>query len=273
MAILTSGVPSTVPFVRHLRKAPTVPLHTVVLDIEGTTSATAFVVQRLYPYSSERFAAWIEEHRDDPDTARAIGQVRDLIGDPSAGIDRIVEALRGWLAADEKVTALKTVQGRIWERGFASGDLVADFYPDVIPALRAWKAAGHDLYVFSSGSVTAQRCWFGHTPDGDLRPLLSGYFDTENAGAKRQHDSYLTIAAATGADPAHIVFLSDVVAELDAAREAGWHTVGVRRPGEPHYDRGVGDHLAVSSFAELDITGERPAVRGRVDPSPSPSAG
>jgi enolase-phosphatase E1 len=237
-----------------------VPLRTVVLDIEGTTSATAFVVRRLYPYSSARFPAWVEGHRDDPDIARAVGQVRDLIGDPLAGTDRIVEALRAWLDADEKVTPLKTVQGRIWEHGFASGDLVAHFYPDVIPALRAWKAAGHELYVFSSGSVTAQRSWFGHTPEGDLRPLLSGHFDTENAGPKRTADSYLTIAATTGADPTETVFLSDVAAELDAAREAGWHTVGVRRPGEPHYDRGVGDHLAVGSFAEMDITGERPAT-------------
>jgi enolase-phosphatase E1 len=237
-----------------------VPLRTIVLDIEGTTSATAFVMQRLYPYSSARFPAWIETRRDDPAIARAIGQVRDLIGDPSAGTDRIVQALRAWLAADKKVTPLKTVQGRIWEHGFANGDLVAHFYPDVIPALRAWKASGHDLYVFSSGSVTAQTSWFGHTPEGDLRPLLSGHFDTENAGPKQRPDSYLTIAATTGADSAHTVFLSDVVAELDAAREAGWHTVGVRRPGEPHHDHGVGDHLAVASFTELDLTGERPAI-------------
>jgi enolase-phosphatase E1 len=239
-----------------------VPLRTVVLDIEGTTSATAFLVQRLYPYSSARFPAWIEDHRDDPDIARAADQVRDLIGEPSAGTDRIVQALRDWLAADEKVTALKTVQGKIWQHGFASGELVAHFYPDVIPALRAWKAAGHDLYVFSSGSVTAQRSWFSHTPDGDLRPLLSGHFDTENAGPKRSAGSYRAIVAASGADPTRTVFLSDVLAELDAAREAGWHTVGVRRPGEPHYDRGVGDHLAVASFAELDITGERPVSTG-----------
>jgi enolase-phosphatase E1 len=237
-----------------------VPLQTVVLDIEGTTSATAFVLERLYPYSSKRFAAWVEGHRDDPDIARAVGQVRDLIGEPSAGTDRIVEALQAWLAGDEKVTPLKTVQGRIWEHGFASGDLVAHLYLDVVPALRAWKAAGLELYVFSSGAVTAQRSWFGHTAEGDLRPLLSCHFDTENAGPKKSAESYRAITAATGADPYQTVFLSDVVAELDAARAAGWHTVGVRRPGEPHYDRGVGDHLAVSSFAELDLTGDRPVV-------------
>lgn len=237
------------------------PLRCVVLDIEGTTSATAFVVERLYPYSSERFATWIDEHRDDPDIARAVEQVRGLIREPDAGTERIVAALRGWLAADEKVTPLKTVQGKIWAAGFASGELVSHFYPDVIPALRAWHAGGRRLYVFSSGSVAAQRSWFAHTPEGDLRRLVSGYFDTENAGAKRSAASYRTICAATGAAPADTVFLSDVVDELDAARDAGWHTVGVRRPGEPHYDRGVGDHLAVASIAELDLTGERPAAR------------
>jgi enolase-phosphatase E1 len=237
------------------------PLRTIVVDIEGTTSATAFVVDRLYPYSAERFASWIDRHGDDPDIVRAVAQVRQLIGEPEAGTDRIVAALRSWLAADEKVTPLKTVQGKIWQHGFATGDLVSDFYPDVIPALRAWTAAGHALYVFSSGSVAAQRSWFAHSPEGDLRPLVSGYFDTENAGPKRALQSYEKIASATGAEPAQTAFLSDVVAELDAARAAGWHTVGVRRPGEPHHARGVGDHLEVASFADLDLSGNRPAIR------------
>lgn len=233
-------------------------LRAIVIDIEGTTSATAFVTERLYPYSAERFESWISEYGTDPDIARAIAQVRELIGEPHAGTARIVAALSEWLAADRKVTPLKTIQGKIWAHGFARGDLVAPFFPDVIPAMRAWKAAGHDLYVFSSGSVAAQRAWFGHTPEGDLLPLLSGHFDTENAGPKRAAASYRAITAATGTDPARTVFLSDVKAELDAAREAGWHTVGVRRPGEPHYEHGVGDHLEIASFADVDLSGARP---------------
>jgi enolase-phosphatase E1 len=236
-------------------------LRAVVVDIEGTTSATSFVTECLYPYSAERFTRWLTEHSEDPGIARAVGQVRELIGEPAAGTGRVVAALLDWLSADQKITPLKTIQGRIWAHGFAAGDLVAHFHPDVIPALRAWKAAGHRLYVFSSGSVAAQRAWFGHTPEGDLRPLLSGLFDTENAGPKRVASSYRAITASTGVDPERTVFLSDLVAELDAAREAGWHTVGVRRPGEPHYERGVGDHLEVASFAELDLTGDRPARR------------
>jgi enolase-phosphatase E1 len=233
----------------------------VVVDIEGTTSATSFVVDQLYPYSRERFARWIDEHGDDPGVARAVSQVRELIGDPQAGTGRIVAALNAWLDTDEKATPLKILQGRIWRQGFATGELTAHFYPDVIPALRAWKAAGHELYVFSSGSVPAQRAWFGHSPDGDLLELLSGHFDTENAGPKRVAGSYRAIAGAVGADQSQMVFLSDVLAELDAAREAGWRTVGVRRPGEPYYAQGVGDHLEVASFGELDLSGQRPSVR------------
>src|SRR5712691_9201205 len=116
-------------------------LTAVVVDIEGTTSATAYVVEQLYPYSAARFATWIDERGADPDVARAVAQVRDLIGDPAARTDRIVAALEGWLAADQKVTPLKTLQGKIWEHGFATGELVAHFYPDVIGALRAWTAA------------------------------------------------------------------------------------------------------------------------------------
>src|SRR5919202_1726248 len=113
IAVLPIRVPSTVPSTS--RKAPAVPLRTVVVDIEGTTSATAFVVDRLYPYSAERFADWIDAHHDDPETARAVDQVRELIGEPAVGTDRVVAALRAWLSADEKLTPLKTIQGRIWE--------------------------------------------------------------------------------------------------------------------------------------------------------------
>jgi enolase-phosphatase E1 len=187
-----------------------------------------------------------------------VGQIRELIGEPSAGTGRIVAALTEWVATDQKVTPLKTLQGRIWARGFASGELVSHFYPDVIPTLREWRTAGHELYVFSSGSVAAQRAWFAHSPEDDLSTLIRAYFDTENAGAKRDARSYRRIAASIGEEPGRIVFLSDVAAELDAARDAGWHTVGVRRPGEPHYERGVGDHLQVSTLAELTLSGDRP---------------
>ncbi len=225
----------------------------VVLDIEGTTSSTGFVVDTLYPYSRARFGRWLDERADDPDVVRAVGQVRDLLGEPDAGHERIVEALNGWLDRDEKVTPLKTLQGAIWAQGFADGDLTAHFYDDVVPALRRWHEAGLRLHVFSSGSLTAQATWFGNSPEGNLLPLFGVRFDTENAGPKRVAGSYRVISGAIAADPARTVFLSDLVDELDAAREAGWLTVGVRRPGEPYADRGVGDHPEVSSFAQVGL--------------------
>ncbi|GAA2111410.1 acireductone synthase [Actinomadura alba] len=225
---------------------------TIVVDIEGTTGATGFVVDRLYPYSRERFAAWIDTHAGDPEVTRAVAQVRDALGEPDAGTDRVVRALNDWLDRDEKATPLKTLQGGIWAAGFASGELTSHFFPDVIPVLRTWHAAGHPMYVYSSGSVSAQLAWFGNSPEGDLLPLFEGHFDTENAGPKRVAASYEKIAGAIGAAPDRIVFLSDLAAELDAARAAGWRTIGVRRPGEPHYDRGVGNHPEVATFDQAD---------------------
>ncbi|NUP31148.1 MAG: acireductone synthase [Streptomycetaceae bacterium] len=242
--------------------APTAPLH-VVVDIEGTTSATGFITEQLYPYSRKHFARVIEQRGGEPEIARAVAAVREHLGDPGAGTDAVVAQLNAWLDRDEKATPLKTLQGVIWAEGFASGELTSHFYPDAIPALRAWHAAGHRLYVYSSGSVSAQLAWFGHSAEGSLLPLFSGHFDTENAGPKKTAASYRAIAAALGEDDAaRFVFFSDLVDELDAARDAGWHTVGVRRAGEPYFDRGVGTHPETDSFARVDLSGQQPVVAG-----------
>lgn len=226
----------------------------VVLDIEGTTSATGFVVDVLYPYSRSRFGALLSQRSGDPDVARAVAQVRELTGDPDADAASIEKTLNSWLDEDRKATPLKTLQGIIWSEGFARGDLVSHFYDDVVPVLRAWHAADARLYVYSSGSVAAQRAWFTNTPEGDLVPLVSGLYDTENAGPKQEPESYRRIAGSTGIEPSRLLFLSDRPGELDAAREAGWHTVGIRRPGEPYYERGVADHAQAGTFDEISIS-------------------
>ncbi|MCX5556390.1 acireductone synthase [Streptomyces sp. NBC_00038] len=228
-------------------------IDSVVLDIEGTTSATGFVVDVLYPYSRSRFGAVLSERSGDPDVVRAVAQVRELIGEPDADAVRVEKALNEWLDEDRKATPLKTLQGLIWSEGFARGDLVSHFYDDVVPALRRWHAAGVRLHVYSSGSVAAQRAWFRSSPEGDLLPLVEGLYDTENAGPKQEPRSYATIAAALGEAPGRILFLSDRPGELDAARAAGWQAVGVRRPGEPYYEQGVGDHPQAGTFDEITI--------------------
>jgi enolase-phosphatase E1 len=223
----------------------------IVLDIEGTTSSTEFVTSTLFPYARARFARYFADHRDDPRVRRVLDQVRDEIGEPAAGEPRLVAALETWSDADVKITPLKTVQGWIWQDGFARGELVSHFFPDVIPALRHWHAGGITLAVFSSGSVDAQRAWFAHSPEGDLLPLIRRHFDTENAGPKREPASFRNIASALAFLPEAILFLSDIAGELDAAREAGLQTIGVRREGEPSYRTGVGDHREVSTFADI----------------------
>ncbi|MFG3290632.1 acireductone synthase [Streptomyces sp. NPDC048179] len=226
----------------------------VVLDIEGTTSATGFVVDVLYPYSRSRFGALLSERSGDPDVARAVAQVRELTGDPEADATAVEKTLNTWLDEDRKATPLKTLQGLIWAEGFARGELVSHFYDDVVPALRAWHAAGARLYVYSSGSVAAQRAWFSATPQGDLLPLLSGLYDTENAGPKQEAESYRRIAESAGIAPDRLLFLSDRPGELDAARAAGWHAVGIRRPGEPYHEQGVGDHAQAGTFDEITVS-------------------
>ncbi|MEU1018611.1 acireductone synthase [Streptomyces sp. NPDC005898] len=225
----------------------------VVLDIEGTTSATGFVVDVLYPYARERFGALLATRGQEPEVARAVAQVRAEIGEPDADAGRVEKVLGEWIDEDRKATPLKTLQGILWAEGFARGELVSHFYPDVIPVLRRWHAQGLRLYVYSSGSVAAQRAWFAHTPEGDLLGLVSGLYDTENAGPKQQPDSYRAIAAHTGDSPGRLLFLSDRPGELDAARAAGWRTVGVRRAGEPYFAAGVGDHPQTADFSEISL--------------------
>jgi enolase-phosphatase E1 len=206
----------------------------VIVDIEGTTSASAFVYDVLFPYARERFAPWIDVHANETETAAVIASVGAEIGVGDPSHDQVVEALTEWTDADRKVTPLKTLQGLIWEQGFANGDLTSHFFPDAITALSDWHDAGLPISVYSSGSVLAQRNWYAHSPAGDLTPWMSDYYDTANAGPKRESSSYRAIAEAIDADPGSLLFCSDVVAELDAAREAGWQVVRVRRSGEPH---------------------------------------
>ena len=218
----------------------------VVVDIEGTTSATSFVYERLFPYSRERLADYLDDPRVPDLVARACAEAAVA---PTAA--NAVAALHGWVDADAKVTVLKDVQGVIWADGFARGELVSHLFPDVVPALRAWHERGIPLYVYSSGSVVAQRSWFGHTDDGDLTGLFAGNFDTATAGPKRETESYTRIAQTLGIPAAHLLFLTDVEAELDAATAAGWQGIQVTRPGEPH-PAGT-RHPVIASFADVHL--------------------
>ncbi|HRO63698.1 acireductone synthase [Thermomonas sp.] len=226
---------------------------TILTDIEGTTSSISFVKDVLYPYARAALPGFVRAHGQQPEVRRWLDQVAIEISASACQDAVIVETLQGWIDQDRKHTALKALQGLAWEAGYRDGDFTAPLYPDVAPALRAWHAAGHRLAVYSSGSVPAQQLLFSHTDAGDLTPLISAYFDTE-VGGKREADSYRSIAGQMTVAPGEIVFLSDVVAELDAARAAGLRTVLLdRRPDYPQPRSGAlaNGHDRVESFAEI----------------------
>ena len=201
---------------------------TILTDIEGTTSSIDFVKDVLFPYARERLPAFIETHADQPQVQHWLHEAAEEASFVSAERQELIELLLGWIDQDRKSTALKALQGMIWKDGYTGGEFQAHVYADVPARLRAWHAAGKRLYVYSSGSVEAQQLFFGHTTAGDLAPLFSGWFDTET-GPKRNAQSYQRIADAIVVPAASILFLSDVTAELDAARAAGMRTTLVAR--------------------------------------------
>ncbi len=219
----------------------------VLTDIEGTTSSISFVVDVLFPYSRDHMLSFLAAHTGDPVVAEQLAEVRRLADSPDATIDALGQILLTWIAEDRKITPLKALQGMIWAQGYAEGVLQGHVYDDVPGALRQWADQGLRLAVYSSGSVAAQRLIFGHTAYGDLTPLFSAYFDT-TVGGKREASSYRAIAEQLGVKPAEVLFLSDIVQELDAARLAGLRTCGLERAA-----RGVvGDHAAAVSFHEIN---------------------
>lgn len=221
----------------------------VVLDIEGTVSPLAAVHDVLFPYARDRIPAWVR--RGGPQVAAVVGAVRAGLGDPAADLAAVSATLLDWHDRNAKHSPLKTLHGLIWEQGFLAGELSGQVYPDLPAALAGWRRRGIGCWIYSSGSVLAQRLWFSRTDHGDLRGLLAGHFDTVTGGPKHDPASYRRIAAVIGRPAADILFLSDSRAELDAARTAGWRTVGVRRPADGAPD--VGSHRAVAGLSELDL--------------------
>lgn len=203
---------------------------TILLDIEGTTSSIAFVTETLFPYARARIPEWVPAHRHE--IAAVLATMPP--GDP-------VATLLGWMDADAKETALKDIQGRIWAEGYAAGELKGHVYPDSVEAIRRWHDRGLRIAIYSSGSIAAQKLIFGHSIAGDLTPFIAGYFDT-TTGPKREAASYAAIARALGLMPGALLFVSDALGEVDAARGAGVQAVLIDREGD------AGD---VTSLAEV----------------------
>lgn len=222
----------------------------IVLDIEGTTSPTSSVREELYGYTRDRLPQWLAEHQNDAG-APIIKATRVQAGRPDADAAEVAAILIDWLNTDVKSEPLKAAQGIICAEGFRNGSLFGEFFPDVPPVLRAWRAAGLELYIYSSGSVRNQKDWFAFARGGDLSPLISGHFDLSTAGPKREASSYEKIASAIGVPAESILFLSDHPDEVDAAAAAGWSAIGVTRPGEPNAPRPP--HRWISDFADVEL--------------------
>lgn len=238
----------------------------VLLDIEGTTCPVSFVAGTLFPYAARHLEAYLIRHSQEPEVQRLRQEVeqawrsdgdpraRELLAAASAPGEQKEEDLamylRWLISIDRKLTPLKELQGLIWEAGYASGELVAPLFEDVAPTLRRWHGAGLVLAVYSSGSVVAQHLLYGHSNAGDLRPLFAHWFDTRQ-GPKREPSSYTGIAQAMEAAPQQVLFLSDALAECQAAAAAGLQVLFSLRPGNPEPDSGA--FTAMSRLDQLSL--------------------
>ena len=224
----------------------------ILLDIEGTTTEINFVHQVLFPYAAERLADFVNANARDPEVQQCLTRVKETVeaeDQRPLGKAEAIETLLHWIQTDRKHTALKQLQGMIWKTGFEQGDYQGHVYPDVPVALERWKQQGLGLGIYSSGSVQAQQLLFAHSMFGDLTPYFSHYFDTEVGGKKEVH-SYQNIAQTLNLAPQEILFLSDVVAELDAAKAAGFQVTQLVR----EINMQTGAHPIASDFSALLAT-------------------
>jgi 2,3-diketo-5-methylthio-1-phosphopentane phosphatase len=238
-----------------------------LLDVEGTVAPLTLTSEVLFPYARTHFAEFLQRKRDD-DAVRAdlVLLAEENSAEKSAGIPRLAQVgdaaqvasprfrldamvyLMWLMDRDRKSTALKSLQGKIWKAGFESGELKGTLFDDVPEAFKRWSADGK-VAIYSSGSVEAQKLFFRHSSHGDLTALISGYFDTRT-GPKMESGSYNAIASAMNVTPQEVLFFSDSVRELDAARVAGCETRLVIRPANAPVEDPHG-HSIVESFAGL----------------------
>ncbi len=229
----------------------------VLLDIEGTTTPISFVFDVLFPYAARNVGRYLAEHYSDPKLQPVLKELREKRdADPSIDtsapneIESLAAYARYLMSQDSKFSALKALQGEIWQQGYADGDLKGQVFDDVPAALRRWREQGNRIFIYSSGSVLAQKLIFGHSNHGDLTPLLAGYFDTA-VGAKADSNSYRKIVSEIGVDASQVLFISDAVRELDAAHAAGLNVALSIRPGNPAAP--TNEYHSIRSFDEIEF--------------------
>jgi len=225
-------------------------IRAILLDIEGTTTPIAFVHEVLFSYARDHAKDFLASNVDADDITRLREEHAADVSNgehPPAELAAYVEWL---IARDRKSTGLKSLQGKIWRQGYLDGSLKSQVYADVAPAFARWRTRGLSISIFSSGSVLAQQLLFAHTDAGDLTKFIDHYFDT-NVGKKADAASYLRIAEALSLPAKEVLFISDVVAELDGANEAGMETLLSIRPGNPPQE-GAEKYRAIHSFDNVE---------------------
>jgi enolase-phosphatase E1 len=242
-------------------------LRGILLDIEGTTSPIDFVYKVLFPYARLHLENYLKRKAGSKELERDLLQLReDYVKDlaegltppewidapPEAQLQSVMRYVFWLMDRDRKSTGLKSLQGKIWEQGYLKGELKSQVFPDVPPALKDWKGKNLDVRIFSSGSVLAQKLLFANTEAGDLTGFLNGYFDT-NIGPKTSAESYRRIAGEFHLAASEVLFVSDVIKELDAAGSAGMKTLLSVRPGNPPQPKEHA-HGVISSFSEIVTT-------------------
>ena len=216
-------------------------IRAILLDVEGCTTPIDFVYKVLFPYARSHVQGFLKRHGSSPDVQKDVAELRrEHLEDTRQNLnppalndiepDSIVSYFHWLTDRDRKSTPLKSLQGKIWEEGYAHGKLCSHMFEDVPAALKRWQEENKKIAIFSSGSILAQRLLFAHTTSGDLTRYLSAHFDT-TIGTKTDPVSYRRIANAMQCSPSAIIFISDLVTELNAATCAGLRTLLSERPG------------------------------------------
>lgn len=225
----------------------------ILLDIEGTTTPIAFVHDVLFSYARDHVREFLLANGDKEEVRADIALLSEEHAD-DVNEDRnppplVADYVEWLIAVDRKSTGLKSLQGKIWRQGYEDGTLQSQVFADVAPAFERWRRRGLSINIFSSGSVLAQKLLFAHTEAGDLTRFIDDYFDT-SVGKKGDAESYRRIAEKMKLPAGEILFVSDVIDELDAAHEAGMKTLLSLREGNAPQDN-VKKYPEILSFDQI----------------------
>ncbi|XP_037752686.1 enolase-phosphatase E1 isoform X1 [Chelonia mydas] len=243
----------------------------ILLDIEGTTTPITYVKDTLFPYIRDNVKEYLRMHWEEEECQQDISLLRKQAEEDSnldgfvpipletgngeheveQVIQAVVDNVHWQMSLDRKTTALKQLQGHMWRAAYTTGHMKGEFFQDVVPAIRKWREAGMKVYIYSSGSVEAQKLLFGYSTEGDILELFDGHFDTK-IGHKVESESYRRIASSIGCSTNNVLFLTDVTREANAAEEADMHVAVVVRPGNAGLtDDEKSYYSLITSFNEL----------------------